>query len=62
MTTFKDCITIYLACQANKDLFKCEDCPCNNIEFREGDGITDICNSLYSLERRFNCERINDGE
>ena len=62
MNTFKDCITIYLACQANRELFKCENCPCSNIEFRDGDKITDICDSLYSLERKFNYERVNNGE
>lgn len=61
MITFEECLNIFLACQAKRDLFKCENCPCNTIDFYEGDRLTDICNSLTSLENNFN-SRSNSGE
>ena len=62
MITFRDCITIYLACQAKDNLFMCNNCPCNTIDFRDNDDrLTDICNSLTSLENNFN-SRNNSGE
>lgn len=59
MITFENCLNIYLACQADKKLFKCENCPCNTINFRNGDFMTDMCNSLYSLQKSFNKKTTN---
>ena len=61
MNTFEECVTIFLACQAKNDLFRCDECPCNTIDFYDGDGIIDLCNSLTSLKNRFN-SRMNKGE
>ena len=59
MITFEECVTIFLACRAKNNLFKCYDCPCNTIDFYKGDVITDLCNSLTSLRYCFNSRKDN---
>ena len=55
MITFRDCVNIYLACQAKNDLFKCDDCPCGTIVFRDDDGyLINVCDKLTSLKDNFN--------
>lgn len=55
MTTFEKCLNIYLACRAKDDLFRCDDCPCATITFRDEDGdYADLCDRLTLLENNFN--------